>query len=113
MERPDGIVDFTPDPKLFPFESRWFDSSVGPVHYLDEGDGPVVLLLHGNPDWSFLYRDIIDALGPDVRCIAPEKDVDGLHPANVGDLARGTPRFAPCTPAGVIEMLERIREGAA
>jgi len=42
-----------------------------------------------------------------VRCIPPEKDVDGLHPENVGELARGTPRFAPCTPAGVIEMLAR------
>lgn len=42
-----------------------------------------------------------------VRCIAQSKDVDGLHPANVGDLARGTPRFAPCTPAGVLELLAR------
>jgi len=42
-----------------------------------------------------------------VRCIHPAKDVDGLHPVNVGDLARGTPRFAPCTPAGVIELLDR------
>jgi methylenetetrahydrofolate dehydrogenase (NADP+)/methenyltetrahydrofolate cyclohydrolase len=42
-----------------------------------------------------------------VRCIPPEKDVDGLHPVNVGDLARGTPRFAPCTPAGCIELLDR------
>jgi len=42
-----------------------------------------------------------------VRCIPPSKDVDGLHPVNVGDLARGTPRFAPCTPAGVIELLVR------
>ena len=42
-----------------------------------------------------------------VRCIPPAKDVDGLHPVNVGDLARGTPRFAPCTPAGCIELLER------
>jgi methylenetetrahydrofolate dehydrogenase (NADP+)/methenyltetrahydrofolate cyclohydrolase len=42
-----------------------------------------------------------------VRRIPPEKDVDGLHPVNVGDLARGTPRFAPCTPAGVLELLDR------
>ena len=37
MDRPVGIIDFTPSPKHFPFESRWFDSSVGPVHYVDEG----------------------------------------------------------------------------
>jgi methylenetetrahydrofolate dehydrogenase (NADP+)/methenyltetrahydrofolate cyclohydrolase len=48
-----------------------------------------------------------------VRCIAPDKDVDGLHPANVGDLARGTPRFAPCTPAGVVELLDRHDIGIA
>jgi len=50
MPKPEGIVDFTPSPKLFPFESRWFDSSVGPVHYIDEGSGRTILLLHGNPD---------------------------------------------------------------
>jgi methylenetetrahydrofolate dehydrogenase (NADP+)/methenyltetrahydrofolate cyclohydrolase len=42
-----------------------------------------------------------------VRRIPPAKDVDGLHPTNVGELARGTPRFAPCTPAGVLELLAR------
>ncbi|MEZ5065142.1 MAG: bifunctional methylenetetrahydrofolate dehydrogenase/methenyltetrahydrofolate cyclohydrolase FolD [bacterium] len=42
-----------------------------------------------------------------VRCIPPSKDVDGLHPVNVGDLARGTPVFAPCTPAGCVELLVR------
>lgn len=36
MKRPEGIVDFEPDADLFPFESRWFASSVGPVHYVDE-----------------------------------------------------------------------------
>lgn len=42
-----------------------------------------------------------------VRRIPPAKDVDGLHPDNVGELARGTPRFVPCTPAGVVELLRR------
>lgn len=65
-------VDFTPDPELYPFESRWFDSSRGRVHYLDEGDGPPILLCHGNPTWSFLYRDIIKALRDQFRCIAPD-----------------------------------------
>ena len=43
MERPAGVVEFTPDPTLFPFESRWFDSSVGPVHYI-ETEGADTLL---------------------------------------------------------------------
>jgi methylenetetrahydrofolate dehydrogenase (NADP+)/methenyltetrahydrofolate cyclohydrolase len=38
--------------------------------------------------------------------VAPEKDVDGFHPVNAGLLATGHPRFAPCTPAGVIAILE-------
>jgi methylenetetrahydrofolate dehydrogenase (NADP+)/methenyltetrahydrofolate cyclohydrolase len=42
-----------------------------------------------------------------VRLIPPAKDVDGLTPENVGELARGTPRFVPCTPAGVVELMAR------
>jgi methylenetetrahydrofolate dehydrogenase (NADP+)/methenyltetrahydrofolate cyclohydrolase len=41
-----------------------------------------------------------------LRAIAPEKDVDGFHPYNVGLLATGQPRFVPCTPAGIMAMLE-------
>jgi methylenetetrahydrofolate dehydrogenase (NADP+)/methenyltetrahydrofolate cyclohydrolase len=37
--------------------------------------------------------------------IAPEKDVDGFHPENVGLLHQGRPRFVPCTPAGILELL--------
>jgi methylenetetrahydrofolate dehydrogenase (NADP+)/methenyltetrahydrofolate cyclohydrolase len=39
--------------------------------------------------------------------IAPEKDVDGFHPVNVGLLTIGTPRFVPCTPLGIRELLVR------
>jgi len=42
-----------------------------------------------------------------LQAIAPEKDVDGFHPFNVGLLATGHPGFVPCTPAGVMRMLER------
>ncbi len=40
-----------------------------------------------------------------IRAIAPEKDVDGFHPENVGLLATGNARFVPCTPAGVMRLL--------
>ena len=40
-----------------------------------------------------------------LEAIAPGKDVDGFHAENVGALAQGKPRFIPCTPAGVMEML--------
>jgi methylenetetrahydrofolate dehydrogenase (NADP+)/methenyltetrahydrofolate cyclohydrolase len=44
-----------------------------------------------------------------IESIDPAKDVDGFHPLNVGLLAMGRPRFVPCTPAGIIELLERNR----
>ena len=42
-----------------------------------------------------------------IEAVNPSKDVDGFHPMNVGFLAMGQPRFVPCTPAGIIELLER------
>jgi acyl-CoA synthetase (AMP-forming)/AMP-acid ligase II/pimeloyl-ACP methyl ester carboxylesterase len=42
------------------------------MHYIDEGSGPVVLLLHGNPTWSFLYRNVIRELRNSFRLIAPD-----------------------------------------
>ncbi|WP_163728521.1 haloalkane dehalogenase [Mycobacterium gallinarum] len=64
--------EFTPDPELYPFTSRWFDSSRGRVHYIDKGTGPVIVFFHGNPTWSFLYRNIIAGLRDRFRCIAPD-----------------------------------------
>lgn len=65
-------IEFTPDPKLYPFTSHWFDSPHGRMHYLDEGTGTPLLLCHGNPTWSFLYRGIITRLRDRFRCIAPD-----------------------------------------
>jgi methylenetetrahydrofolate dehydrogenase (NADP+)/methenyltetrahydrofolate cyclohydrolase len=45
-----------------------------------------------------------------IDSIAPEKDVDGFHPSNVGKLHLGRPTLAPCTPAGVMRMLDAIGE---
>lgn len=44
--------------------------------------------------------------GPVLRAISPAKDVDGFHPLNAGLLALGEPCFWPCTPAGVLELLD-------
>ncbi|HTR90667.1 MAG TPA: haloalkane dehalogenase [Trebonia sp.] len=63
-------IDFTPDPSLYPFTSHWFDSPAGRLHYVDEGAGPPILFLHGNPTWSFLYRKVIIALRERFRCVA-------------------------------------------
>jgi haloalkane dehalogenase len=63
-------IDFRPDRDLYPFESRWFESPAGRVHYIDEGSGAPILFLHGNPTWSFLYRDIVLRLRDRFRCVA-------------------------------------------
>ena len=47
---------------LYPFESCYADVGGSRVHYVDEGSGPPLLLLHGNPTWSFLYREVIKGL---------------------------------------------------
>ncbi len=48
-----------------------------------------------------------------IKAVDPEKDVDAFHPSNVGLLAMGRPRFVPCTPAGIIELLDRNQIGIA
>jgi haloalkane dehalogenase len=58
------------DDELFPFESRFVELDGNVVHYVDEGSGPILLMLHGNPVWSFVYREVIAALRDQFRCIA-------------------------------------------
>jgi haloalkane dehalogenase len=58
------------DRDLYPFDSRTFDHQDGRMHYLDEGDGDVLLFVHGTPTWSFLFRHLIDALRGRFRCVA-------------------------------------------
>ncbi len=72
---------FRPDPRLFPFESRWLETENWKVHYIDEGQGPPILFLHGNPTWSFLYRGIIIRLKKHFRCIALDYPGFGLSPS--------------------------------
>jgi haloalkane dehalogenase len=66
--------------KLYPFESHWLDVLGNRMHFLDEGPrhAPVVLMLHGNPTWSFYYRNIVLALRDRYRCIVPDHIGCGL-----------------------------------
>lgn len=66
------------DQRLFPYESRFVDIDGSSVHYVDEGDGPTLLMLHGNPTWSFLYRDLIRSLRAEFRCVALDYPGFGL-----------------------------------
>ena len=57
---------------LYPFTSLYFDLNPYKLHYLDEGEGEVLLFLHGNPTWSFYYRSLIQNFQGRYRCIAPD-----------------------------------------
>ena len=48
------------------------------MHYLDEGEGAPVLMVHGNPSWSFYYRNLVQALSGSRRCIVPDHIGMGL-----------------------------------
>jgi haloalkane dehalogenase len=72
------------DDELFPFESRFVAIDGHTVHYVDEGSGPTLLLLHGNPTWSFVYRDVIRALRGEFRCVALDYPGFGLSSARPG-----------------------------
>jgi haloalkane dehalogenase len=63
---------------LFPVEHRFIDLDEARIHYVDEGTGEPVLLLHGNPTWSFLYREVIAGLRDRYRCIAVDYPGFGL-----------------------------------
>jgi pimeloyl-ACP methyl ester carboxylesterase len=58
--------------ELYPFESHYAQVNGHRVHYVDEGRGDTVVLLHGNPTWSFLYRNFIPRLSQRFRVIAPD-----------------------------------------
>jgi haloalkane dehalogenase len=56
----------------YPFESRFVETPGGRMHYVDEGSGVPILCLHGQPTWSFLYRDFVKGLSGSARVIAPD-----------------------------------------
>lgn len=71
---------FQPSEKLYPFASNWLEIDGQRMHYLDEGPrgAPVVLMVHGNPTWSFYYRNLVIALRDRYRCIVPDHIGCGL-----------------------------------
>lgn len=56
----------------YPFEPHWTEVDGGRMHYVDEGSGPPVILVHGTPTWSYLYRRLIKVLSMNYRVIAPD-----------------------------------------
>ncbi|MCL5735546.1 MAG: haloalkane dehalogenase [Actinobacteria bacterium] len=68
----------------YPFESRYIDVLGSRMHYVEQGSGDPVLFLHGNPSWSYLWRNIIPHLSPLARCIAP--DLIGMGKSDKPDI---------------------------
>lgn len=77
--RPDWLTK-----DLFPFESRFTEIAGHTIHYVDEGSGPTLLMLHGNPTWSFVYRHMIGLLRDRFRCVAVDYPGFGLSVASEG-----------------------------
>ena len=68
----------------YPFESHFVDIEGSRVHYIDEGEGPTLLLLHANPLWSFYFRNVIRGLRARFRCVALDYPGYGLSRAGAG-----------------------------
>ncbi len=73
--RPEGVSR-----RLYPWEGRRLDRGAARMHYLDEGprEGEPVVMVHGNPTWSFYFREVVRALAATHRCIAPDHIGCGL-----------------------------------
>src|SRR5688572_10220101 len=55
---------------LYPFDSRFIQLGPHRLHYLDEGAGEPLLFVHGNPTWSFYWRNLLIPLRSQFRCVA-------------------------------------------
>jgi haloalkane dehalogenase len=71
-------VDLTPYRSLYPFASHWLDIIGLRYHYVDEGAGDPVVCVHGNPTWSFYFREVIAGLRATHRVIAVDHIGCGL-----------------------------------
>ena len=66
------------DKELYPFKSHYLTINGLRYHYLDEGQGEPIVMVHGNPSWSFYYRNLVKALRPNYRVIVPDHIGMGL-----------------------------------
>ena len=71
-------VDLAPFRHLYPFKSHFAKINGFNYHYLDEGAGDAVVMVHGNPTWSFYFRELIKALSPYHRVFAVDHIGCGL-----------------------------------
>ncbi len=86
-------------------ETIYIPSDMKENHILD-----LILRLNENPEFHGILVQLPLPKRVDteniLNAVSPEKDVDGFHPVNLGRLASGKPRFIPCTPKGILEILK-------
>ncbi|MEZ6065842.1 MAG: alpha/beta fold hydrolase [Planctomycetaceae bacterium] len=63
-------MDLTPFATEYPFAPHWLDVGGVRMHYIDEGADEPLLFVHGNPTWSFAWRNLVKHFSPRQRCIA-------------------------------------------
>ncbi len=76
----------------YPFAPRYMDLAAGRMHYVDEGSGAPVVMLHGNPTWSYLYRRFVRPLSATHRVVAPDHLGFGRSAKPLGRLVVFHPR---------------------
>ena len=64
--------------KEYPFDSHFLKIKKNNLHYVDVGSGEIILMLHGNPTWSFFYRNLAKYFSKDYRIIVPDHMGCGL-----------------------------------
>jgi cis-3-alkyl-4-acyloxetan-2-one decarboxylase len=87
--------------KLYPFSSHTLQLEKLHYHYLDEGSGETLLMLHGNPTWSFYYRNLILGLKDSYRCVVPD---------HMGMGKSDKPQDYPYTLSQHIDNLEKLAD---
>ena len=60
------------DQQAYPFNDNYFHTPPGEMHYADQGQGDPIVMMHGNPGWSFEYREIIKTMSATNRCLVPD-----------------------------------------
>jgi len=71
-------IDISAFRHLYPFQSRYLDINGLKYHFLDQGRGEPVVMVHGNPTWSFYFRELVKGLSSQFRVIAPDHIGCGL-----------------------------------
>lgn len=64
--------------EYYPYRGRYLQLGKARMHYLDEGQGSVLLALHGNPTWSIYYRHLVEGLRDSYRLVVPDHIGCGL-----------------------------------